>query len=64
MTGNIELLIGAHVGHLEPAPDGKTIAAVHYRHQGQSKKVSPKLVILSAGAIMSAAILLRCAVTH
>ena len=56
---NIELLIGAHVGHLELAPDGKTIAAVHYRHQGQSKKVSPKLVILSAGAIMSAAILLR-----
>jgi choline dehydrogenase-like flavoprotein len=56
---NIQLLTGAHVGHLELAPDGKTIAAVHYRHQGQSKKVSPKLVILSAGAIMSAAILLR-----
>jgi choline dehydrogenase-like flavoprotein len=56
---NIELLTGAQVGHLEPAPDGKTIAAVHYRHKGQSKKVSPGLVILAAGAIMSAVILLR-----
>jgi choline dehydrogenase-like flavoprotein len=56
---NIELLTGAEVGHLEIAPDGKTIAAVHYRHQGQSKKVTPKLVILSAGAIMSAVILFR-----
>ena len=37
----------------------RPIAAVHYRHEGQSKKVSPKLVILSAGAISSAVILLR-----
>ena len=56
---NIELLTGAEVGHLELAPDGKAIATVHYRHQGQSKRVSPRLVILSAGAIMSAVILLR-----
>jgi len=57
--GNITLLTGAHVGHLELAPDGRTIAAVHYRHKGQSTKVSPKLVILSAGAIMSSVILQR-----
>ena len=41
------------------APDGRTIVAVHYRHNGQSTKVSPKLVILSAGAIMSSVILQR-----
>jgi choline dehydrogenase-like flavoprotein len=56
---DITLLTGAHVGHLELAPDGRTIAAVHYRHKGQSTKVSPKLVILSAGAIMSSVILQR-----
>lgn len=56
---DITLLTGAHVGHLELASDGRTIAAVHYRHDGQSTKVSPKLVILSAGAIMSSVILQR-----
>ena len=39
--------------------DGKTIAAVHYTQNGAQKTLSPKLVILSAGAINSAAILLR-----
>lgn len=56
---DITLLTGAHVGHLELASDGRTIAAIHYRHNGQSTKVSPKLVILSAGAIMSSVILQR-----
>jgi choline dehydrogenase-like flavoprotein len=56
---DVTLLTGAHVGHLELSPDGRTIAAVHYRHDGQSTKVSPKLVILSAGAIMSSVILQR-----
>ncbi|MCX7304667.1 MAG: GMC family oxidoreductase [Hyphomicrobiales bacterium] len=56
---DVTLLTGAHVGHLQLAADGRTIAAVHFRHNGQSKKVSPKLVILSAGAIMSSVILQR-----
>lgn len=56
---NIALLTGAFVETLEAAPDGKSIAAVRYRHEGEEKTVSPKLVILSAGAINSAAILLR-----
>jgi choline dehydrogenase-like flavoprotein len=55
----IELVTGAHVENLEASPDGKGIAAVHYRHEGQPKKLTPKLVILAAGAINSAAILLR-----
>jgi choline dehydrogenase-like flavoprotein len=56
---NIRLETGAHVEHLEISPDGKSIAAIHYRQGGTAKKLSPKLVILSAGAINSAAILLR-----
>ena len=56
---NIELLTGADVGHLELAPDGKTIAAVALPPSGTVEEGRPKLVILSAGAIMSAVILLR-----
>lgn len=60
---NIRLETGAVVDHLELMPDGKAIAAVHYRHKGETKHITPKLVILSAGAINSAAILLRSPAT-
>lgn len=56
---NITLETGAHVDYLELSPDGKAIASIHYTKNGEAKKLSPKLVILSAGAINSAAILLR-----
>jgi choline dehydrogenase-like flavoprotein len=55
---NVRLETGAHVDYLEPSPDGKTIA-IHYTQGGEAKKLAPKLVILSAGAVNSAAILLR-----
>ena len=58
---NIQLVTGAMVERLEASPDGKTISAIHYRQNGEAKTLSPKLVILSAGAINSAAILLRSA---
>ena len=58
---NISLVTGAMVERLEASPDGKTINAIHYRRNGEARKLSPKLVILSAGAINSAAILLRSA---
>jgi choline dehydrogenase-like flavoprotein len=57
--GNIRLVTGAMVERLEASPDGTSIAAIHYRQNGEAKKLSPKLVILSAGAINSAVILLR-----
>ncbi|TIU82043.1 MAG: GMC family oxidoreductase, partial [Mesorhizobium sp.] len=47
------------VEYLEASSDARTIAAVHYRQNGTLKKVTPKLVILSAGAVNSAVILLR-----
>ncbi|MDW5312594.1 GMC family oxidoreductase [Rhizobium sp. PL01] len=55
---NIELITSAHVETLEAGPGGR-IQAIHYTHNGERKRLSPKLVILSAGAINSAAILLR-----
>ncbi|RUX14714.1 GMC family oxidoreductase, partial [Mesorhizobium sp. M7A.F.Ca.CA.002.14.1.2] len=56
---NIRLETGCYVEYLEASTDGKTIAAIHYRQNGELKKVAPKLVILSAGAVNSAVILLR-----
>jgi len=58
---NIQLVTGALVEHLETSPDGKAIDAIHYHRNGEAMTLSPKLVILSAGAINSAAILLRSA---
>ncbi len=55
---DITLVTSAHVDTLEEGPDGR-ITAIHYTHGGERKRLSPKLVILSAGAINSAAILLR-----
>ncbi|UCI09130.1 GMC oxidoreductase [Mesorhizobium sp. B1-1-8] len=56
---DIKLETGAYVDYLEAAPDGKSIAAIHYTQGGSRKKLAPKLVILSAGAVNSAVILLR-----
>jgi choline dehydrogenase-like flavoprotein len=55
---NIELVTSAHVDTLEAGRDGR-IEAIHYTHRGERKRLVAKLVILSAGAINSAAILLR-----
>lgn len=58
---NVRLMTGCRVTRLAAAPHGRTIATVHYRRDGAAESVSPKLTILSAGAVMSAAILLRSA---
>ncbi|WP_127145561.1 GMC oxidoreductase [Pelagibacterium montanilacus] len=58
---NVRLETGARVTRLETAPDGKAIAAVHYRQNGEDKVVRPALVVLSAGAVKSAALLLASA---
>ncbi|TGP33113.1 hypothetical protein EN871_34125, partial [bacterium M00.F.Ca.ET.228.01.1.1] len=50
---NIKLETGAHVDWLEPAPDGKSIAAIHYTQGGAQKRLTPKLVIVAAGALMT-----------
>ena len=56
---NVRLETSARVTKLETGPDGKTITAVHYVKNGEALVIRPKLVILSAGAVQSAALLLR-----
>ncbi len=57
--GNVRLQTGSRVTRLETGPDGKTVTAVHYVRDGAAQVLRPKLVVLSAGAVQSAALLLR-----
>ena len=58
---NVRLETGARVTRLETAGDGRAIAAVHYEQDGEARRLHPKLVILSAGAVQSAVLLLASA---
>ncbi|TCU09283.1 choline dehydrogenase-like flavoprotein [Rhizobium sullae] len=58
---NVRLQTGSQVTRLQTAADGKRIETVHYRKDGAEETVFPKLVILSAGAVQSAVLLLRSA---
>ena len=60
-TTNIDLVTGAHVDAPRAAPDGKTHRRVDYRQNGEPAACRAKLVILSAGAVNSAALLLASA---
>lgn len=57
---NVSLATGCLVERLEAAPDGK-ISKVLYTQDGAAKSLAPQLVILAAGAVNSAALLLRSA---
>jgi choline dehydrogenase-like flavoprotein len=54
----VTLETGARVTRIEAGPDGR-INAVEYRKGGAARRLSPGLVILSAGAVNSAVLLLR-----
>ncbi|WP_411033573.1 GMC oxidoreductase [Shinella sp. BYT-45] len=58
---NVELRTSCRVTRLATAPHGRTVSTVHYVRGGEAESVSPRLVILSAGAVQSAALLLRSA---
>jgi choline dehydrogenase-like flavoprotein len=58
---NVRLQTGSRVTRLETASDGNRIETVHFERDGRSESVSPRLVILSAGAVQSAVLLLRSA---
>ncbi|MCW0000892.1 GMC family oxidoreductase [Pararhizobium sp. YC-54] len=58
---NVRLQTGSRVTRLETAADGERIETVHYVKDGAGQTVSPKLVILSAGAVQSSVLLLRSA---
>lgn len=56
---NVELRAGARVERLINAPDGKNVAGVEVVRRGERTVISAKLVVLAAGAVNSAALLLR-----
>ena len=58
---NVRLETGARVGRLILGSDGKRLNGVEYRVGDDTRFVAAKLVILSAGAVNSAALLLRSA---
>jgi choline dehydrogenase-like flavoprotein len=58
---NVSLVTGAKVTRLETEPDGSRINQIHYTHNGEQRTLSPRLAILSAGAVQSSVLLLRSA---
>ncbi|MDQ0394732.1 FAD-dependent oxidoreductase [Labrys monachus] len=55
---NVHLRNGVEVRRLIAEPGGGRIEAVEYVEGGETRRVAPKLVVLAAGAVRSAAILL------
>lgn len=58
---NVTLLTGALVTRLETDRTGRVVTRVHVEREGVSEVYSANLVVLAAGAINSAALLLRSA---
>lgn len=57
----VMLQTNSRVTLLETSSDGGRIERVHYQHNGEAQSLSPKLVILAAGAVQSSVLLLRSA---
>ena len=62
-TGRADLLTRALARRLILSPDGRRVEAVEVEHAGEVKRFSAPLVVVSCGAINSAALLLRSADT-
>ena len=60
-TGAVELVTGAYVRRLVAAPDGRRVAAVEIDHGGEVLTIGAGRVVVAAGAVNSAALLLRSA---
>ena len=58
---NVTLLTGAHVTTLQTSPSGLEVTTVHVRRHGADETYSAAVVVVSCGAINSAALLLRSA---
>lgn len=60
-TGRVELMTGARAKRLILSADGKKISAVEVLHEGKLRMLSAKTIVLSCGAVNSAALLLGSA---
>jgi choline dehydrogenase-like flavoprotein len=58
---NVTLVTGAYVSRLETSASGHEVTAVHVTREGRPEVYSADLVVVSCGAINSAALLLRSA---
>lgn len=58
---NVQLLTHAYVKRLETSDSGREITAVHVERDGEAEQYSADIVVVSCGAINSAALLLRSA---
>lgn len=58
---NVTLLTNAYVARLETDESGREVARVHVERNGEREIYSASIVVVSAGAINSAALLLRSA---
>jgi choline dehydrogenase-like flavoprotein len=58
---NVELVTGAYVTRLETSASGREVTRVHVLLNGATETYSGDIVVVSAGAINSAALLLRSA---
>src|SRR5437867_791932 len=58
---NVTLLTQAYVSRLETSPSGRAVTAVQVEHNGAKETYSGNIVVVSCGAINSAALLLRSA---
>jgi len=58
---NVTLVTGARVARLETSPSGREVARVHVERGGQPETYAGSIVVVSCGAINSAALLLRSA---
>ena len=58
---NVTLETGARVTRLETDPAGKRITALIYEKNGETVRIAPRLVVLAAGAVNSALLLLASA---
>ena len=62
---NVTLLTHAYVTRLETSPSGREVTKVHVEHDGSPEEYSADIIVVSCGAINSAALLLRSAnATH
>jgi choline dehydrogenase-like flavoprotein len=58
---NVQLLTNAYVERLETSASGREVRKVHVQHNGEPEEYSADIVVVSCGAINSAALLLRSA---
>src|SRR5439155_12629782 len=58
---NVQLITNAYVSRLETSASGREVAGVVVERRGETQRFTADVVVVSAGAINSAALLLRSA---